>query len=381
MDRLSLKDINQLPQDCPVEAEIFAQIAQRATKSTRNNKPYLDVHFADAEATLNVKVWEDKPWYRALMQVPERSFVSLSGIWGKGNFGCEVNDLQVRLLNNEEQQILLLGTPELMHKQQADWETIMQLVSTMSDPRLRTICQLFITKFEARFRRAGAARAYHHARRGGLCEHIAGMMRATIGICEAYRDLNRDLILSGCLFHDCGKLWENCYGEADFTMPYTEAGELLGHIPLGIELVNSLWKESLSAPDAKGWITLDPPSSDVRMHLLHLIASHHGELAFGSPVTPKTPEAMALHYIDNLDAKIEMFRTAYQTGEMLADDIFQKKAPLPGNEVRPLASFIAIDIEDDTKPIEPIIDPIKPIEPIAHTPSMTPPATHPETLL
>lgn len=139
------------------------------------------------------------------------------------------------------------------------------------------------------------------------------MMRTASAVCQANPGLNRDLLLAGCLFHDCGKLWENCYPKEDFTMPYSEAGELLGHIPLGIELVNNLWKRIMSLPEADSWKTLDPPSPDVRMHLLHLIASHHGELAFGSPVFPKTPEAVALHYIDNLDAKLEMFRGAYET--------------------------------------------------------------------
>ncbi|MCB5932002.1 HD domain-containing protein, partial [[Eubacterium] rectale] len=68
-------------------------------------------------------------------------------------------------------------------------------------------------------------------------EHVAGMMRTASAVCQANPGLNRDLLLAGCLFHDCGKLWENCYPKEDFTMPYSEAGELLGHIPLGIELV------------------------------------------------------------------------------------------------------------------------------------------------
>ena len=78
-------------------------------------------------------------------------------------------------------------------------------------------------------------------------------------------------------------------------------------------------------------------------HLLHLIASHHGELAFGSPVFPKTPEAVALHYIDNLDAKLEMFRGAYETGEALAPRVLQRKAPLPANVVLPLPSVLPLE--------------------------------------
>ena len=126
-------------------------------------------------------------------------------------------------------------------------------------------------------------------------------------------------------------------------MPYSEAGELLGHIPLGIELFNNLWKRIMALPEAESWKTLDPASPDVRMHLLHLIASHHGELAFGSPVFPKTPEAVALHYIDNLDAKLEMFRGAYETSEALAPKVLQRKAPLPANVVLPLPSVLPLE--------------------------------------
>jgi len=77
----------------------------------------------------------------------------------------------------------------------------------------------------------------------------------------------------------------------------------------------------------------------VRMHLLHLVASHHGEMQFGSPVFPKTPEAMTLHYIDNLDARMEMFAAGYTTAKLLADRIFDRVRPLPGNLVKSLDKF------------------------------------------
>ena len=95
-------------------------------------------------------------------------------------------------------------------------------------------------------------------------------------------------------------------------MGYDERGELMGHISIGLELVNSMWRK-LSAENADSWKACTPASEDVRLHLLHLIGSHHGEHQFGSPVNPKTPEAMALHYIDNLDARLEMFAAGYTT--------------------------------------------------------------------
>src|SRR5271155_698702 len=94
-----------------------------------------------------------------------------------------------------------------------------------------------------------------------------------------------------------------------------------------------------ASPDAKEWSALSPPSEDVRMHLLHLIAAHHGAKEFGSPVDPKTPEAFALHHIDNLDSKLEMIFAGYETSTAIAPRIFDRARPLPGNLVGPLPPF------------------------------------------
>ena len=167
------------------------------------------------------------------------------------------------------------------------------------------------------------------------------MMRTAIQICEAYPMLNRDLLVAGVLFHDIGKLWENAYVENGFSMPYTEISELIGHIPLGMEIVNKLWRELLENEElAATWKDLDPESDRVRLHLLHLVVSHHGELEFGSPVVPKTPEAQALHYIDNLDAKMEMFERGYQIATELGRHVFDRVRPLPGRLVAPLAALV-----------------------------------------
>ena len=141
------------------------------------------------------------------------------------------------------------------------------------------------------------------------------------------------------LFHDCGKLWECCPPEGGFAIEPTETGELLGHISIGFELVNKLWSELRDAGRMQAWSELRPPSEDVRQHLLHLIASHHGEMQFGSPVLPKTPEAMLLHYVDNIDARLEMLAGAYASAAQVAPGIFDRVAPLPGHVVRPLPPF------------------------------------------
>jgi 3'-5' exoribonuclease len=122
-------------------------------------------------------------------------------------------------------------------------------------------------------------------------------------------------------------------------MPFDEQGEMIGHIGIGMELVDSLWRKIQTDERATEWEQLAPPMEDCRLHLLHLIASHHGEPQFGSLVYPKTPEALALNYIDNLDARLEMIFAGYPIARPLAARIFERVRPLPGNLVKALEKF------------------------------------------
>jgi 3'-5' exoribonuclease len=167
------------------------------------------------------------------------------------------------------------------------------------------------------------------------------MMRTANALVSIYPALNRDLLLAGTLFHDSGKLWENYFPKESFIMPHDFRAELIGHISMGIELVNRLWQRLKESPEFISWKMLVPDSDLVRLHLIHLIAAHHGEKQFGAPVEPKTPEAMALHLIDNLDAKLEMMSGAYQFGKRLGQDVIERVRPLPTNVVTPLPAFTA----------------------------------------
>jgi 3'-5' exoribonuclease len=263
-------------------------------------------------------------------------FIEISGEFAQHQqFGLEAKQWTVRRLTSAETSDLLAGPPDLRAKQTADWSFITERIKTIGDPRLRALCEAFVAEFGDRFRRTAGARSYHHARRGGLVEHVAQMMRVADQVAPLYPQLNLDLLMAGIVFHDAGKLWENQLPENGFTMGFDERGELMGHISIGIELVNSLWKRI----QASEWNKMSPASEDVRLHLLHLIGAHHGEPQFGSPVSPKTPEAMALNYIDNLDARLEMFAVGYLVAKPIADRIFDRVRPLPGNLVKPLEKF------------------------------------------
>jgi len=336
VEKISIQELKHRAQAQPQSFEIHAQVESLAARVSKSNKPFLEARLADAADHLVVRAWEDTALYPAFGSFSGGNFVALRASWTRGDYGVEPRDASAQLLSGEEIEAVLQGPDELRQRQAEDYATIETLVRGMSDPRLRGISQLFLERFGERFRRTAAARNYHHARRGGLVEHVAQMMRSASAICGVYPSLNRDLLLTGVLFHDCGKLWENVYLERGFEMPYTEVGELLGHIPAGMELANRLWRDLMESAEASAWQTLRPESDLVRLHLLHLIGSHHGEYEFGSPVLPRTPEAAALHYVDNLDAKLEMFAQGYAVAAPLGKNVFERVRPLPANLVRPL---------------------------------------------
>lgn len=335
---MTLSEIRRAAQNGAVTARVHVQVESATPKVTREQKPYCELGLADACDRMTLRVWSDHPAYKACSALTNESFIELAGDFQTSQFGLDAQKWTVRPLTQQEQNELLQGPAELRAKQEADWKFILDSIATVTDPRLRALCDAFIKEFNERFRRTAAARRNHHARRGGLVEHTAQMMRLARAIAPLYPQLNADLLISGVLFHDSGKLWENHYSESGFVMDYDERGELVGHISIGLELVNTLWRK-LSAENSETWKNHKPPSEDVRLHLMHVIGAHHGEQQFGSPVDPKTPEAMALHYIDNLDARLEMFAAGYLTAKPLSDKIFERVWPLPSKLVRSLEIF------------------------------------------
>jgi 3'-5' exoribonuclease len=341
MELMTLSEIRQAARDGSVPARVHVQIESLGAKMTREQKPYCEMVLVDAADRMTLRVWSDHPEYRSCDSLRAGDFIELTGEFNQHpQFGLEARpNWKVRPLTEQERDELLQGPAELRARQKADWDYLAATTKSIGDPRLRSLGESFLKEWGERFRRTAGARSYHHARRGGLLEHTAQMMRSAIALAPLYPQLNLDLLLAGILFHDAGKLWENQLPETGFIMGYDERGELMGHISIGVELVNSLWRNLQTPENVVAWRDLVPASEDVRLHLLHLIAAHHGEAQFGSPVSPKTPEAMALNYIDNLDARLEMFAGGYATAKPLAARIFDRVRPLPGNLVEPLEKF------------------------------------------
>jgi 3'-5' exoribonuclease len=286
---LTVAELKSLAGEADLPAAIDAQLQSRVSKTTRSGKPYLELCFADATGSLVLKAWSDSKLFEQAGELPDGSLpdgsmLRLEAGWSQNEYGIDARRLKFRTLTAEEREAFLAGDPQTRERQTAAWKTIRSACDSIADPRLHTFCLRFLEEFGDRFRRAAAARRNHHARRGGLIEHVAQMIRSAEAISGVYPGLNRDLLIAGVLVHDSGKMWENGYPEEGFSQSVNVHGEMLGHIPLGIELVNKLWREIADSPEAGAWIALEPPTEDVRLHLLHLIGSHHGQHEFGWPV-------------------------------------------------------------------------------------------------
>jgi 3'-5' exoribonuclease len=179
------------------------------------------------------------------------------------------------------------------------YERLCTLLRQLDDPHLRALAECFLMDHELMhgYCRAPAGVRNHHAYLGGLLEHVVTLMEAADRIAPLYPDLNRDLLLMGVFLHDVGKVRELSYDRA---FSYTDEGQLIGHLVIGVEM---LTEQVRRVPDLTG----EPFPAELLLRLKHLIVSHHGALEFGSPTLPMTPEAIALHYLDNLDAKVHSF--------------------------------------------------------------------------
>jgi len=186
--------------------------------------------------------------------------------------------------------LLLMVTP---HDRETLWRELNELAVTHLRPPLVDLVLHLLTRYEPEFQSCPAARKNHHPYLGGLLEHTWTLTRLALKVLDIYPWLNRDLVLAGVILHDLGKVKE-------FTRPgapeLTPAGGLLGHLALGWEMVRTAARE------------IGFPDEALLLQLEHILLSHHGSLENGSPVPPRTPEALLVHYLDDLDAKLKMMQ-------------------------------------------------------------------------
>jgi len=226
------------------------------------------------------------------------------------NVRGKVNSFQNRLQIQIEQVLPLregeYTLDDLVFTPADSQESLQQLraiLDTVKEPHLQQLLQLFWAdaEFVEKFTLAAAAKKWHHEYRGGLVRHCYEMARIAETMCELFPELDRDVLLLGVFLHDIGKLQEMHH---DLFVDYTNVGKLLGHLQIGCDMAQAKISQIEGFPER------------LRLELLHCIVSHHGELQNGSPIVPKTLEAIVLHHIDNLDAQAAAIsRIARETRE------------------------------------------------------------------
>lgn len=272
-------------------------------KSTKEGQGYLEIVIADLTGSQIARIFDNVEEMRDKIEKGRVQRLKLSVYQYSGNqLGVKV--LSVERVSSYDVRDFIPSGPKDPDKL---FNELKKFINSVKNPHLNELLKrVFLIEktdedrvFKERFLIAPAAKQNHHDYVGGLIEHTVNVARAADVLTKMYESINRDLIIAGALLHDIGKVYEY-----EFTpdIDTTDVGRLLGHIAIGFELVNRKIKEiefMRNFPE------------ELKMKVLHMILSHHGELSFGSPVRPAFLEAQILHFLDDLDAKADMFRKAY----------------------------------------------------------------------
>ncbi len=244
----------------------------------------------DKTGQLEARVWEPGD-PRISKDLQRGDFVKARGSVSRFDDRLQMKIEQLRrALPDETDKVDMM--PATTYNVDELWATLMGFIESFTDPHLKTLLTTLLSDptLAQAYREAPAARQLHHAWLGGLLEHVVSLLRLADRVAPNYPILNRDLLLTGVILHDIGKVRELSW---DAGFEYTIEGTLLGHIQMGIELVE---KTIDGMPEF-------PPR--LRTLVVHMILSHHGKLEFGSPKLPMIPEALVLSFVDDLDAKMQ----------------------------------------------------------------------------
>jgi 3'-5' exoribonuclease len=277
--------------------ESFFLVLAKQQRITKNNKPYLNLILGDKTGQLEARVWElGDP--RIAKQFERGDIVKVRGSASKFDDRVQMKVDQLRKATaGEAQKVDML--PATTYDVAALWQQLMSFVESFTDPDLKRLLLALLNEpnLGQAYREAPAAKQLHHAWLGGLLEHVVSLLQLADRVAGHYPLVHRDLLLTGVILHDIGKVKELSW-EVGFE--YTLDGTLLGHIQMG----SALAERTMNALPAF------PPK--LKTLVLHMILSHHGKLEFGSPKLPMTPEALALSFVDDLDAKMQAMSSEFE---------------------------------------------------------------------
>ena len=267
----------------------FFLVLARQLRTTQSNKPYLNLIFCDKSGQLEARAWEPSD-PRIGKDFDRGDIVKVRGCVQRFNDRLQMKVEQLRkALPNEVEKTDFL--PATSFDVEALWAQLQGFVESFTDPHLKLLLNTILAdpKIATAYREAPAAKQLHHAWLGGLLEHVISLLSLADRVAPHYPIVHRDLLLTGVILHDIGKIRELSW---DIGFEYTVEGVLLGHIQIGAALAERIMD---ALPDF-------PPR--LKTLVLHTVLSHHGKLEFGSPKLPMIPESLMLSFLDDLDAKM-----------------------------------------------------------------------------
>ena len=270
----------------------FFAVAAKQVRSKKDGTTYFALTLADSTGQIESRMWETAE----AGEFAAGDIVKLRGQVCRYQEKLQINVERIRKANAGEFD---LGdfVPKTEHNVEELWAELNGYVESFTDAPLKALLRSFLDDAEiaSALKEAPAAKSMHHAWIGGLLEHVVSLL----GICDLaakHYAVHRDLLLTGVVLHDIGKLQELRWGTS---FDYTLEGQLLGHITIGLGMIE---RKMDALPDF-------PPS--LRVLVSHLVLSHHGRYEFGSPKLPMIPEAVLLHYLDDMDAKMQTIQNEF----------------------------------------------------------------------
>jgi 3'-5' exoribonuclease len=278
----------------------FFLVLSKQQRMTKQNKPYWNLMLGDKTGDIEARVW-DVSDPRIARDAERGDTVKVRGCVTRFDERCQVKVEQLRKAHawEVEKSDLLPATD---HDIAELWDMLQGSIESITNPDLKRLLHALLDDAEIAhaYREAPAARQLHHAWLGGLLEHVVSLLGLADRVAAHYPMLDRNLLLTGVILHDIGKIRELSWATG---FDYTVEGVLLGHIQMGIGLVEKTIAELPDFPER------------LRTLVLHMILSHHGKLEFGSPKLPMIPEALALSFVDDFDAKMMAVEQEFEKSE------------------------------------------------------------------
>jgi len=286
-------------------------VQSKERKIASNGAAYLDLSLRDTSGVIPGKVWDCD---RLTIDFEVDDVVELEA---QVESYRGTSQLRVRKIqrSRDEALDLLDYLPRTSQDPAALLAALLERLRRMPEGPLRTLLLSVLedAAIAEKYKLAPAAMSYHHAYLGGLLEHVCSLVELGDVVCDHYPALRRDLVLAGLVLHDLGKIAELNFARG---FRYTTRGQLVGHMAIALEIV----QEKIRAlPDF--------PAS-LKDQLEHIILSHHGKLEFGSPKEPLFPEALVVHYLDDLDSKLEAMRAQYAADKERPGDFTSRNPAL-----------------------------------------------------